>query len=90
MSPLTAPPRSGPGTFLGSPLHTDLATLDAHVAILGRPYGGAYGMRGVGSACDGEVAAARAYGAEIVTAYEVHEQGVASVLARIPVAVLTI
>ncbi len=42
------------------------------------------GMRGIGSARAGEVEDARAYGAEIVTAYEVHEGGMAAVLARIP------
>ena len=42
------------------------------------------GLRGVGSARAQEVAAARDYGAEIVTAYEVHESGMASVLDRIP------
>lgn len=40
--PLTVPPEPGHQTFLWSPLHTDLATLDAHVAILGIPYGSAY------------------------------------------------
>jgi agmatinase len=42
------------------------------------------GLRGVGSARAQEVAAARDYGAEIVTAWEVHEAGMASVLERIP------
>lgn len=42
------------------------------------------GMRGQGSARAGEVRAAHAYGAEIVTAYEVHENGMDRVLARIP------
>jgi agmatinase len=42
------------------------------------------GMRGSGSARPEEVHAARAYGAEIVTAYEVHEAGMGPVLARIP------
>jgi len=42
------------------------------------------GLRGVGSARAEEVAAAREYGTEIVTAWEVHEAGMASVLERIP------
>ena len=42
------------------------------------------GMRGIGSAREGEVADARAYGADIITAYELHEVGMAAVLARIP------
>ncbi len=42
------------------------------------------GMRGTGSARIGEVEDARAYGADIVTAYELHEIGMEAVLARIP------
>lgn len=42
------------------------------------------GIRSFGSARPEEVAAAHAYGAEIVTAYELHEKGVAAVLERIP------
>lgn len=42
------------------------------------------GMRGIGSAREREVADARAYGADIVTAYELHETGMAAVLERIP------
>lgn len=42
------------------------------------------GLRAQGSARAEEVRAARAYGAEIVTAYEVHEQGMEAVLKRIP------
>ncbi len=42
------------------------------------------GMRGIGSARDQEVADARAYGAAIITAYELHESGMAAVLERIP------
>jgi len=42
------------------------------------------GMRGMGSAREGEVADARAYGADIITAYELHEIGMAAVLERIP------
>jgi agmatinase len=38
------------------------------------------GMRGVGSARPQEVAAARAYGAEIITAKEIHATGVETVL----------
>lgn len=40
--PLTVPPRTGHGTFLDFPPHTDLESLDAHVAILGLPYGDPY------------------------------------------------
>ena len=42
------------------------------------------GMRGIGSARQGEVDDARAYGADIITAYEMHEMGMAAVLDRIP------
>ena len=42
------------------------------------------GLRGIGSARTGEVEAARAYGADIVTAYEMHDIGMSAVLARIP------
>ena len=42
------------------------------------------GIRGIGSARRGEVEDARAYGADIVTAYELHEIGMAAVLDRIP------
>lgn len=42
------------------------------------------GMRGIGSARREEVDAARAYGAEIVTAYELHAEGMDAVLERIP------
>ena len=40
--PLTVPPTASHQTFLWSPLVTDLDTLDAHVAIIGMPYGNAY------------------------------------------------
>lgn len=42
------------------------------------------GLRGVGSARADEVAAARGYGSELITAYAVHEKGMRSVLERIP------
>ncbi|MCP4626127.1 MAG: arginase [bacterium] len=42
------------------------------------------GMRGVGSARIGEVEDARAHGADIITAYELHNIGIESVLDRIP------
>jgi len=42
------------------------------------------GIRGIGSAREGEVADARAWGADIVTAYELHDAGMEAVLARIP------
>jgi agmatinase len=42
------------------------------------------GMRAQGSARQEEVDAARAYGAHIVTAYELHDTGMDAVLARIP------
>ena len=42
------------------------------------------GMRGVGSARTGEVEDARAYGCDIITAYEMHEMGMQAVLDRIP------
>ena len=42
------------------------------------------GIRGIGSAREGEVADARAYGADIITAYEMHAIGMQAVLDRIP------
>ncbi len=42
------------------------------------------GMRGIGSARGGEVEDARAYGSDIITAYEMHEIGMQAVLDRIP------
>jgi agmatinase len=42
------------------------------------------GIRGIGSARRGEVEAAKAYGCDIITAYEMHEIGMEAVLARIP------
>ena len=42
------------------------------------------GMRGIGSARDGEVQDAINYGAEIIDTYEMHEIGMAEVLRRIP------
>ena len=42
------------------------------------------GMRGIGSARTGEVADARAYGCDIITAYELHDIGMEAVLDRIP------
>jgi agmatinase len=42
------------------------------------------GLRATGSARQEEVDAARAYGAHLVSAYEVHDGGMESVLARIP------
>jgi agmatinase len=42
------------------------------------------GMRGIGSARQGEVDDARAYGADIITAYEMHDIGMDAVLERIP------
>ncbi len=41
-SPLTVPPRQDASTFLDFPLALDLANLDAHVAVLGIPYGDPY------------------------------------------------
>ena len=42
--PLTAAPAAACTTFMNFPLHTDLETLDANVAILGIPYGAPYAM----------------------------------------------
>jgi len=42
------------------------------------------GLRGIGSARAGEVADARAHGADLVSAYEMHEIGMDAVLDRIP------
>ena len=42
------------------------------------------GLRGQGSARAEEVAAARAYGSELITAWDLHETGMAAVLDRIP------
>jgi len=43
---LTRPPAASPQGFLGFPVCTDLSALDAHVAILGIPYGLPYHMGG--------------------------------------------
>lgn len=56
---LTAPPAGG-ATFLNAPLAGDLAALDAHVAVLGIPYGVPYGMTGVAGPCSTAPAALRA------------------------------
>jgi agmatinase len=42
------------------------------------------GLRGIGSAREGEVEAALAYGAELISAYELHDIGMDAVLDRIP------
>jgi len=42
------------------------------------------GMRGIGSARTREVEDARAYGADIITAYELHDAGMEAVIERIP------
>ena len=42
------------------------------------------GLRAQGSARQAELQAAQAYGAELITAYTVHEQGMPAILARIP------
>ena len=43
MEALTAPPRTGHKTLLYSDLVTDLENLVADIAILGMPFGAAYG-----------------------------------------------
>ncbi len=42
------------------------------------------GLRGIGSAREGEVEDARAYGADLISAYEMHDIGMDAVLDRIP------
>ena len=42
------------------------------------------GLRGQGSARQGELQAAQDYGAELISAYQVHEQGMPAILRRIP------
>ncbi len=42
------------------------------------------GLRGIGSARQGEVEDARAYGADLISAYEMHDIGMDAVLDRIP------
>jgi agmatinase len=42
------------------------------------------GLRGIGSARAGEVADALAYGADLISAYEIHDIGMDAVLDRIP------
>ena len=42
------------------------------------------GIRGIGSARNAEVQAARDYGANIITAYEMHDVGIKEILQRIP------
>jgi agmatinase len=46
--PVVVEPGRGP-TFLDAPLHLDLATLPADIAVLGMRYGAPYGMEGVSS-----------------------------------------
>lgn len=58
--PLTVPPGGSGQTFLDVPLHTDLETLDAHVAILGLPYGMPYGTAGEANDQSNAPAAVRA------------------------------
>lgn len=41
---LTVAPRAATATFMNFPLHTDIATLEADVAIIGMPYGDPYAM----------------------------------------------
>ncbi len=43
-TPLVVPPRQEFSTFMNFPLHTDLETLEADVAILGLPYGDPYSI----------------------------------------------
>ena len=45
--PLTVPPKTGHKSFLYAPVHTDLDTLDAHIAFLGIPHGSPYSMEDV-------------------------------------------
>jgi agmatinase len=45
--PLTIPPKTGHKSFLYSPVHTDLDTLDAHIAFLGIPHGDPYSIEDV-------------------------------------------
>ena len=42
--PLTVAPAAACTTFMNFPLHTDLPSLEAEVAILGIPYGVPYAM----------------------------------------------
>jgi len=56
---LTTAPAGG-ATFLNAPLATDLAALDAHIAVLGIPWGVPYGMAGVAGPCSVAPAALRA------------------------------
>jgi len=42
------------------------------------------GLRATGSARPEEVAAAKAYGAHLITAYELHDAGIENILSRIP------
>jgi agmatinase len=44
MLSLTVPPRGAFTTFMGFPLATDLDRLDAHLAIIGMPYGDPYSI----------------------------------------------
>jgi agmatinase len=45
--PLTVPPRAAHQSFLYSPIQTDLDKLEAHVAIMGLPFGSAYDARAI-------------------------------------------
>lgn len=61
--PLVTVPAEPFVSFLNAPVATDLATLDAHVAVLGAPFGVSYGMRGVTSGAADAPAAIRAQSA---------------------------
>jgi agmatinase len=61
--PLTQLPTDPFVSFLSAPTVTELSTLDAHVAVLGMPFGVPYGMHGVASDASNAPAAIRAQSA---------------------------
>ncbi|MFW6073975.1 MAG: agmatinase [Chloroflexota bacterium] len=59
-SPLTVPPDAGVRSFLNAPIHTNLATLDADIAVVGALYGVPYPPSGIETACSSAPSAIRA------------------------------
>ncbi len=71
--PPTTVPEHGTPSFLGVPVQTDLSALDAHIAVLGVPYGTPYGMRGLASPSSTAPAAIRRQSArsgQFITHYD--------------------
>ena len=70
--PRLEPPAGGVG-FLGAPVHTDAATVDADLAVLGVPFGVPYDMRGVASGASEAPEAVRASAARLAPFLDHHD-----------------